>query len=1126
MNIHKDLLNSICENNFEKFKEILYNDKLKLNCINENNILNQILDNNSTQFLDEFIKFKNLSIVYFDVETIMEKLINLNNIDFVKILYKLKNIDFYLTLIKIINISIDLDKYEVLIFILENNLIDYDLINYETLIYLFKIKNKYCFELLFNKSENIIYELFEKKVFVYNLCQLYGTTDIIFKFIVDKLLDKYDNFIDLCKFENIHKYNCSIFKFDYIYNKKNNETKDEFLDFNIYYSYSNNNHELFKYILDKFDIDEDRLLNILKNRNLLVKRISINNIIQVNTLETSYIMYEKCKNKILTNKNDLILRCIQTNNILILDKINHDDKILKSIKIEGYLISEYNYKIINPAIINIMLNKFNLVKNKNFLVKYIENIIDNNDKILISNLLDSVGDNIELNKFISKKVYSYISNYIIFNRFIEGDIYDWYFIEWINIKFSNINLLENNKNIILDNLTSYEPNIHFVYWYINQNIELFDKSSLEELLIRLHSNYDGINKLMINNIDKDNILIDKIKDLLKKDFNDNKRINLLKSIFNVKNSVEDITKIETIDEDMKIIFEKCVFKDKKFFYGFLKDLIFSSNDELIIYIFEKIKNLKINSFKILINGIILYKKYYLLEKMRTIDLNDKDYIKFYSKLLIASIKFCDFIIFDLAYQRLEKNSETNKTEIYNEINKVLGVDIEDNDKFYTFSVKIYNYMNDENKKFINELILFRFGREKIVIEHFIDEVLNLDSFESDYKFRFFKIFLFSINRYYVKDLILKLKFTKDDYDMFNEKMNQESQENDVYSKSVKYNLLYQSDLDFILYLSDCGLELKFNNEILVHLFNCSYFNKRVNEKLNNLIILELIIELSKKNMFDINLETLNIFLENYHKIKYKIKVNEVKFLINNYDIEINFNTIYYSGSSKMKNIFDYLITLGDFNLKENDEDLLLQVCLNNDVEFAKYLLEIEPTFDISRNNDNIFSQCCNEGVLESIIWLFSIIPNMYEPTKYEYSICGACYYGHLETAKWLFKNIDNLDIKVDNDYCMVSCIENEHFDLVDWILEIEPERYNVIYNEEFNEILSFEINKKLIIEQNKIVSNIIECPICYENTSNIVTCCEHQFCYKCFSEYYKKNTNINCPYCRKENIMLFNISKE
>ena len=253
----------------------------------------------------------------------------------------------------------------------------------------------------------------------------------------------------------------------------------------------------------------------------------------------------------------------------------------------------------------------------------------------------------------------------------------------------------------------------------------------------------------------------------------------------------------------------------------------------------------------------------------------------------------------------------------------------------------------------------------------------------------------------------------------------------------------------------------------------------------------------------------------------KITLDNVKYLVETYKLEINFDTLYSSASSITKDIFDYLRSKSDIDLKENDEDLLLQVCLNNDVEFAKYLLMIEPTFNISKNNDNIFSQCCNEGSLDVIKWLYEIIPNMDEKTKYEYSICGACYYGHLHVAQWLVENIENIDLKVDNDYCMVNAVENECYEIIDWIMEVEPERYNVQYNEEMDEIISFTINKKLTIEGNKKVETIIECPICFDKNSNIITCCNHQFCYDCFNEYYKKNTNICCPCCRKENITLF-----
>lgn len=40
------------------------------------------------------------------------------------------------------------------------------------------------------------------------------------------------------------------------------------------------------------------------------------------------------------------------------------------------------------------------------------------------------------------------------------------------------------------------------------------------------------------------------------------------------------------------------------------------------------------------------------------------------------------------------------------------------------------------------------------------------------------------------------------------------------------------------------------------------------------------------------------------------------------------------------------------------------------------------------------------------------------------------------------------------------------------------------------------------------------CGICYVSMSNVVTTCNHQFCYTCLNEWY--NINTNCPMCRND----------
>ena len=42
-----------------------------------------------------------------------------------------------------------------------------------------------------------------------------------------------------------------------------------------------------------------------------------------------------------------------------------------------------------------------------------------------------------------------------------------------------------------------------------------------------------------------------------------------------------------------------------------------------------------------------------------------------------------------------------------------------------------------------------------------------------------------------------------------------------------------------------------------------------------------------------------------------------------------------------------------------------------------------------------------------------------------------------------------------------------------------------------------------------------ECLICYQNKSNLVTNCNHNYCLDCIFKWYIYNKH-NCPYCRQD----------
>lgn len=55
-----------------------------------------------------------------------------------------------------------------------------------------------------------------------------------------------------------------------------------------------------------------------------------------------------------------------------------------------------------------------------------------------------------------------------------------------------------------------------------------------------------------------------------------------------------------------------------------------------------------------------------------------------------------------------------------------------------------------------------------------------------------------------------------------------------------------------------------------------------------------------------------------------------------------------------------------------------------------------------------------------------------------------------------------------------------------------------------------------LLVNTRSMSESVECPICFENTTQkVVSNCDHSFCFNCISKYIKnKNYNCDCPMCR------------
>lgn len=1131
---YENLVRFINDNNLEEYKITLFNDKLELSFDQERSIILHCIEENKIDFFKEFIESKKESVFYFDVSVVTTNIIKKDLYNFIEILIKNIKFTYYINFSLMLSISEKLNNYNIVNHILQNDLLDLDkhFLNFN-LIKIMEIKSYDTIKLLLNKLPykiSIFYDdnyLINEVIPIKFVC---NCEDNIFELIMDYILEIFDEYLEVIQLRkgNLH---LNIFKFDYIYSKLKDINKiNYFIELILCESYVNNNCELFDYLINKFSYDNKKLYSFFQKNSIMGNNRNILNILFMkNNNDTSLLLYNKIKEVNNFDINKLINGCIDKNNNNILEKLDLNKCNVKSIT--NKILERIKTKYLDYNVIDIFLKKTNILSNKNcskFINHYTKFLIEDNQKILLNNLITNIENlDTKIINNIHNKIKYYISEYNIKNRIFDGDIYDWYYIEWVDNKLPELNIINSNVSIIKNLIRINIPNSHFVYWYLNQNNKFLDADEVEDLLIRLHNNTLYITNLMMDNIDKDNILVKRIKNILKSGFNENQiKSEFIDRLFSIKTGLNRLIKIENYDDEMINLFKKHVYNNK-YIMNSLKQLVKGNHSDFVIYILDKSNKIKLNSYKLIIDSIIVNKNYYLINKISLSTINlDKN--KFYKKLLIESIKYYNLVVFEYSYKKL---NELNNSDINIKDNIKIGLDkINFDDSIeiiYNFLIRLSSYVDIEIKIQIYKLIIHKYKNISKIIYNLLKIHVDFSSFDINEKFKFFQCLVYNINRVNIFECLNMINISNEDFEKFgNLEFDYDTinlSEKNI--ETLKYNLIYSHNIELIKYLNEKGLKLKFDNSILINLFECRFFNRGSNNSLNNKEIFNIIVDLSELDLFEINLETLNLFLMNYHRIKYKISLYDVKFLIEKYKIDIDYTSVYHSSRFETKDIFDYLRNISSINLKQNNEEIMMNVCLNDDVAFASYLLKIEPTFNLSIDNDNIFSQCCNEGSLDSIKWLHSMIPEMNEKTKYEYSICGAVFYNHLNVAKWLMENIENLDIKVDNDYCMVSAVENESFNIIEWILELEPERYNIKFNEDFDEIIEFTINKKLIIEKIKKIekSNIIECPICYDNKSNVLTCCNHQFCYKCLNEYYKKNTKICCPICRKDKIELFNI---
>lgn len=126
-----------------------------------------------------------------------------------------------------------------------------------------------------------------------------------------------------------------------------------------------------------------------------------------------------------------------------------------------------------------------------------------------------------------------------------------------------------------------------------------------------------------------------------------------------------------------------------------------------------------------------------------------------------------------------------------------------------------------------------------------------------------------------------------------------------------------------------------------------------------------------------------------------------------------------------------------------------------------------------------------------------------------------------------YKNIELLELlylmkpdcfdRIRNTLFEVLCERNMP-ELVTWLISKYPDNYTVVIQN--NRVIDYQIIIFLPCTTTIRIDSIDECSICMLDNSNIVTNCNHQFCYRCINKWYSSKST--CPICRSD---LLNCSK-
>ena len=193
------------------------------------------------------------------------------------------------------------------------------------------------------------------------------------------------------------------------------------------------------------------------------------------------------------------------------------------------------------------------------------------------------------------------------------------------------------------------------------------------------------------------------------------------------------------------------------------------------------------------------------------------------------------------------------------------------------------------------------------------------------------------------------------------------------------------------------------------------------------------------------------------------------------------------------------------------EEVCLLKLTNSLCEEAKIIKTIAWSNPNDQQILNAFLFGCKRNFLNVTKWIITQVkPSLNTQENINKGFIKACENNSLEVAQWLLTKTDDNGKKqgfaAGFTYNNIQICEMfAQFDPLKYIYEVDPDTKQVISYCIRKTVIAIDTIKKLVKEK---------CIICLYRDEEVITNCNHIYCYKCFSKYYHQNST--CAYCRQE----------